>query len=140
MKVRTMNLCETCVACCVLPPIASIGKAAGRPCVKLYDGTSAVGCSIYGQHPGACRQFRCAWLAEGWPADLRPDLCGVMLTHSRSGAGKTITAWELRPGLIRASWDLWREKATTEPIAIIFADAPPILLGRDGTTYPIQQP
>ena len=135
-----MNACGTCTVCCVVLPIASIGKDAGRPCRKLLDGTHGHGCAIHGAHPAPCRSFRCGWLAEGWTEDLRPDVCGVMLTHSKSRAGATITAWEVRPGTIRAAWDLWVEKARAEPIAIYFRDAPPVLLGRDGTTYPISKP
>lgn len=134
-----MNLCGPCAACCVLPPIASIGKAAGVPCEKLLPGPR-YGCASHQHKPAACRSFRCGWLAEGWDEELRPDLCGVMLTHVPSRAGGTLTAWELRPGVIKAAWDLWLDKAKAEPIAIIFRNAPPMLIGRNGNTYPITQP
>ena len=135
-----MNRCGDCHACCVLLPIDSIGKEAGRPCRKLLDGTSGRGCAIYETRPAACRAFRCGWLAEGWSDDLRPDVCGVMMTHSPSRAGSTLTAWEMRPGAIRSAWDLWVDRARVAPIAILFCAEQAVLLGRDGRTYPIERP
>jgi len=136
----TTNRCGHCTACCVILPIPSIGKSAGRPCRKLHDGSNGIGCAVYADRPGPCRSFRCGWLAEGWEPDLRPDICGVMLTHARSRAGATLVAWELRPGTIRAAWDLWVERAKDAPIAIHFIAAPSVLLCRDGHTVPIPGP
>jgi len=132
-----MNPCGTCNACCTVFPIAELGKPSRSPCRHLKDGGHGVGCLIYAARPAPCRSYRCGWLAEGWDLDLRPDLCGVLLTHSPSKAGATLTAIELRPGIIRGAWDLWVEKARSEPIAIYFVAEAPVLLGRDAKTYPI---
>lgn len=135
-----MNACGTCTACCVLLPIVALGKQAGRPCRKLVTAGPEPGCSIYPSRPEACRSFACGWLAEGWDDDLRPDVCGVMLTHQPCPAGFVLTAWELTPGTMRAAWDLWVERAREAPIAVILRAAPAVLLKRDGSTVPIPSP
>lgn len=131
-----MNACGDCHACCVLLPIAVLGKPAGRACRKLAPD----GCAIYTGRPSPCRSFQCGWLAEAWPDDLRPDRCGVMVTHSPCAAGLVVTAWELHPGAIRAAWDLWVDQARQQPLAVIFRAAPPVLIKRDGSTVPIPNP
>lgn len=72
-----MNECGECSACCNWPHIAELKKPAHQLCSHHASGR----CSIYGkpERPAICADFRCAWhLNDGWPAELRPDRCGVM--------------------------------------------------------------
>ena len=135
-----MNPCGDCHACCILLPIAALTKPAGLPCSYLHTDGPNPGCGVYRVRPGCCASFRCWWLAESSDPDLRPDRAGVMLTHSPSEAGLTITVWELRPGVLREAMDLWRKRAEQEPIALHFHGGPSILLGRDGREHRIAQP
>jgi hypothetical protein len=67
------RVCGDCQLCCRLLPIPGepLHKPAGQRCrhQKVRKG-----CTIYGQHPFACKVFACRWLADAETAALpRPD-------------------------------------------------------------------
>lgn len=69
--------CGDCVACCAILAIdePELRKDAGVLCPH----NSGCGCTIYAERPAMCRTWYCVWrrLAP-MPAELRPDLCGLM--------------------------------------------------------------
>jgi len=70
-----MRDCGDCTACCLLTTVRELSKDDGVLCPHC---TTEIGCGIYEDRPLSCREFKCFWLAEGWPTHLRPDKCNVM--------------------------------------------------------------
>lgn len=74
--------CGNCNACCT-------GKLKGvaygnlfdpnRKCVFLVEEK----CSIYKTRPSLCREYQCAWSENLLYEEMRPDLCGVIVTHKK---------------------------------------------------------
>lgn len=59
--------------------VDEIGKPEGQRCQHQC----AKGCRIYNDRPVSCAGYACAWLfAAAWPANLRPDRCGVIVDQS----------------------------------------------------------
>jgi Fe-S-cluster containining protein len=58
-------------------------KDAREPCAHL----GPHGCRRYRRRPAACRDFRCAWLANRWDEHLRPDLLGVLVHYVENQVG-----------------------------------------------------
>ena len=55
-----MRECGDCSLCCkVLKIPEPLNKPAGMWCEHFKDG---VGCSIYGEHPDGCKNYKCGWL------------------------------------------------------------------------------
>ena len=81
--------CGDCQACCEGWLTATILDQ------ELGPGTGcrhrcAQGCGIYASRPdNPCRVFRCGWLRgdANLPADLRPDLSGVIVISDRPWQG-----------------------------------------------------
>lgn len=71
-----MNSCGNCTACCKAMGVVEIDKEPGVWCAHCAVGE---GCRIYADRPPSCAGFQCAWLMEGLPADLRPDISKVVL-------------------------------------------------------------
>ncbi len=53
--------CGDCTLCCKLIGIPELEKPPGTWCLRCTIGK---GCQIYDTRPEACRNFRCAWLAD----------------------------------------------------------------------------
>jgi len=95
--------CSPCTACCTMLPMPAgvLGpgsKPAGTPCRHQTAG----GCRAYGLRPQACRDFRCAWLAdESWPVHWRPDRSGLLCLREEMAEGMTAAAvYEIQPGAL----------------------------------------
>ena len=77
--------CGECTACCqgwAEGEIRGHRMFAGQHCHFLQQGA----CSIYDQRPQSpCRNFVCAWLADGspFPDEYRPDKVGVIIVPMR---------------------------------------------------------
>jgi len=41
--------------------------------------SASPGCAIYANRPDSCRTWFCGYRINEWPADLRPDSCGVVV-------------------------------------------------------------
>jgi hypothetical protein len=87
------NPCGECRACCITLYIAQ-GDGWTRPPKPSHTACEwcdkETGCLVHFNRPGACRKFRCLWLASqdrNWrmDEDLRPDRCGVIMTGPEPG-------------------------------------------------------
>lgn len=80
MSEAKMRECGGCTKCCegwLQADIKGHKMYPGRPCHFLAAGA----CTIYGDRPGTCRNYNCAWKSEDiFPAWMRPDLSGVIIT------------------------------------------------------------
>lgn len=98
MTANAKRSCGPCSACCVALSVDSPAGCPGRgpewiglakptwtACPHLGEG---VGCAVYAARPGACRDFRCAWLDGLADEGDRPDAIGVVVYQQT-----------LRPGL-----------------------------------------
>lgn len=87
----TSRPCGPCQACCIEPEITELDKPAGQRCEHL---SMLQGCSAYGERPPVCWRYQCLWSRPEWdvPADLRPDLCGVLLAPAPGGIDAEIVA------------------------------------------------
>lgn len=95
--------CGSCNACCVLMPVAELGKPHHEACAHL-DGLT--GCMLYAStsRPGQCRSYRCAYLNGATDAlgidgnQGRPDRLGVMFDVGPiDGVDRVVVAWEVYP-------------------------------------------
>mgnify|MGYP001599532128 FL=1 len=68
--------CGDCTACCFTHEIAHFKKPVATHCGQCETGK---GCKIYGQHPDECRGFKCLWLLNAFPENMRPDRLGVVV-------------------------------------------------------------
>jgi uncharacterized protein len=69
--------CGACTLCCRLLGVPELEKPAGEWCAAC---TRGAGCGRYADRPPSCRAFECFWLLdEGFPDELRPDRCGVVI-------------------------------------------------------------
>jgi len=86
----TQRQCFPCTACCEgwLTSI-EIDMSPGKPCQHC----TVKGCAIYESRPkNPCKTYQCAWLREGseLPDELRPDLCGAVVSLNRKWNGWTV--------------------------------------------------
>jgi hypothetical protein len=89
-----MRQCGECVACCVSPEIAELGKPWKVACPKLATEEVAPSqlsgcnnCTIYTTRPEPCVKYSCAWM-EGYGEDGdRPDLCGMLIDRREDVKG-----------------------------------------------------
>jgi uncharacterized protein len=71
------RVCGPCTLCCRFFAVPEIAKPAQEWCAHC----SAAGCGIHADRPQSCRNFECFWLMdEGFPEDLRPDRCGIVVS------------------------------------------------------------
>jgi hypothetical protein len=76
--------CGDCKACCegwLSGKIYNIDMYPGKPCHFVCE----TGCSIYKDRPeDPCKNYGCLWLEDtnvpGW---MKPNKCGVILTHKK---------------------------------------------------------
>jgi hypothetical protein len=78
--------CGSCRACCITPFVADEGDGFTKPSHKPCHNLCNAGCSINASKPAVCGRFECMWLQSQsgnrpMSPELRPDRCGVMLTH-----------------------------------------------------------
>lgn len=70
--------CGECTACCTW----LIGDAFGYPfgcgqtCKFLEDNK----CGVYKARPKTCRDYQCAWTQKLLPEEMRPDICGFLVS------------------------------------------------------------
>jgi len=78
------KVCGGCIRCCELNPVAEIGVRPFAGCPHRRAAPAAhPGCGIYPNRPDSCRSWSCLWLRnEEWPAELRPDHCGVVFDQN----------------------------------------------------------
>ena len=69
--------CGSCTLCCAIFGVPEIAKPIYEPCLQR----TAQGCAIHADRPQSCRNFECFWLMDdSFPEDMRPDLCGVVVS------------------------------------------------------------
>ncbi len=113
--------CGTCSACCTTHGVTELEKPPATPCEKLCE----KGCSIYGQHPQSCQDFKCLWLQgafEGWQ---RPDRLGIVFDCTESNNDViSMVARECRKGAFwePAGREVLNAYATRVPIVMFKVD------------------
>lgn len=75
--------CGECRECCSNLAIDKLLKKEGDPCRFLAKDGS--GCARYQTRPDSCRYFLCVWRFVDWPAEMRPDISGVMAYPLKEG-------------------------------------------------------
>ena len=71
--------CGPCTICCLFFAVSETGKETGQWCKECGD----KGCQIHLARPQSCRNFECFWLLDqNSPEDLRPDLCGIVVSFN----------------------------------------------------------
>ena len=71
--------CGPCTICCQFFAVPEIAKPVSIWCQHCGE----TGCGIHQTRPQSCRNFECFWLMdETFPEDLRPDLCGVVVSFN----------------------------------------------------------
>ncbi len=90
----TARVCGPCTLCCQFFAVPETGKPTGQWC----DHCGATGCAIHRTRPPSCRNFECFWLLdEGFPEDLRPDLCGIVVSFNEDHASVVAHVDPARP-------------------------------------------
>jgi hypothetical protein len=75
-----MRECGECTMCCKELELHTIASSIGELCRYC---TVGVGCQIYEERPGECKQYQCMWTQmENVSEDLRPDRCGVIFDRA----------------------------------------------------------
>lgn len=89
--------CGDCTACCG-PSSLHVPGVFGAWTRCPHSGRKR--CEIYADRPGECRDYQCVWtLASAWPAELRPDRCGVI--------------------------GIFRERESRDHLDVVFCETPP---------------
>ncbi|WP_142850150.1 hypothetical protein [Telmatospirillum sp. J64-1] len=74
-----MRSCGPCTICCHFFRVPETGKPENQWCGHCTDR----GCAIHETRPQSCRNFECFWLMEeNFPEDMRPDLCGIVVSFN----------------------------------------------------------
>lgn len=87
---RRHRKCGPCTLCCTLAGVEALKKPPGERC--RFQGK---GCEIYGNRPGACASFVCAWLIGNFDERYRPDKVGAYVaffTTKEQGAYAVVQA------------------------------------------------
>ncbi len=80
--------CGTCMLCCKVMAIDTLGKPPGVWCSNIKRG---LGCAIYETRPAECRVFYCHWMLEKQlPDEWKPERAKFALVVN---AGGHITAF-----------------------------------------------
>lgn len=115
--------CETCSACCTSLGVPEIHKPADQRCQQVKVGG---GCEIYSRRPGACKSYRCLWLAGYFAESERPDHLGVSLDKTVGfdlnlfpGEGWAYIAREAVPGGFDLAKDFLTKLAETYVVILI---------------------
>jgi len=88
--------CGKCSACCRLPEVPEINKAADTPCQHLC--TKGYGCRIYKNRPRMCADYECCWLMGQGNHSDRPDKSGVLMELRKTQFGTLMVVKSLSPG------------------------------------------
>jgi hypothetical protein len=68
--------CGSCTKCCKVMGIPELKK---RPWDQCSHVAAGIGCKIYSERPGSCRQFICGWLLDPYMGpELKPENCHVV--------------------------------------------------------------
>lgn len=73
-----MRECGDCTLCCKLLGVYELKKPHREYCSHCEINQ---GCKIYETRPQECIDYRCAWLDELIPEELKPNKTGVMITN-----------------------------------------------------------
>jgi hypothetical protein len=96
-----------------------MGKPAGIPCHHRTD----AGCAVHDQRPQSCRNFECFWLLDdSFPDDMRPDLCGVVVSFNEDHDSVVIHVDPDRPDALSDDvGGLWVEALLTtfDPLFVV---------------------
>lgn len=100
---RGVRRCGLCTLCCTTHSIEDpeLNKEAGVPCTHCTVG----GCSMYGAHPKACKEFLCEWMKGCGNENHRPDVIGVVFDFvvvSGGLPGGMLQIWEGVPGALHS--------------------------------------
>ena len=81
------HTCGKCRACCYVFPLP------GKPQHCWCSHSAANGCGCYESRPTLCREYKCGYLIDAFcPPSWRPDLCGIVISRSKSFRGHPVLA------------------------------------------------
>jgi len=102
MGITLNRSCGGCTACCKTHAVFEIKKPTGKWCPHC---DTSRGCSIYPNHPRACKDFKCAWLRGFGEDGNRPDCTKIILDfHVTDALIKILQIWEVNGGTLRGSF------------------------------------
>lgn len=105
------RVCGTCTICCKLLRVPETDKPVGRWCPDCRVGQ---GCGVHPTRPQSCRNFECFWLMdEGFPEELRPDRCGVVIAFNDDSDSVVLHVDPDRPGA-------WMEEPAVDLLPALF--------------------
>jgi hypothetical protein len=92
--------CDGCKACCYTHCVTSWTNNGPTVVTELFrrcrfEGKS--GCQIYGNHPPACKAYRCAWLKDELDCK-RPDELGLVPDFNELEGVRYLSLMEAWPG------------------------------------------
>jgi Fe-S-cluster containining protein len=80
--------CGDCTACCKghLTGVAYGNEFKNhKPCVFLCQSKK---CLIYDSRPSMCINYQCAWTQKLLPEDMKPDMCGLIVSVKKDENGE----------------------------------------------------
>lgn len=114
--------CGPCTICCRFFAVPETGKPTNQWCEHCTD----QGCAVHATRPQSCRNFQCFWLLEPqMPEELRPDLCGVVVSFNEEHTSVVIHVDPDRPDALAeepGSW--WMEPLLNayDPVCLVCGD------------------
>ncbi len=116
------RVCFPCTLCCAFFGVPELAKPAGMPCPHRVE----AGCGIHSDRPQSCRNFECFWLMDdSFPEDLRPDLCGVVVSFNEDHDSVVIHVDPDRPDALSGeAGTQWIEALMTtfDPVFVVCGD------------------
>jgi hypothetical protein len=117
---QAARTCGRCAACCHVPPVPDVAKAACSDCHHLRLGARR--CGVYATRPAVCREYECLWLVDpDFPPHMRPDLSGVIFDlQDTERSGQVLRCMEVRPGVALRDWlDVLVQLSFKLPVSVI---------------------
>lgn len=111
--------CGPCTLCCRFFGVPEMDKPAGIACGHRCE----AGCAVHAARPQSCRNFECFWLMDdSLPEDMRPDLCGVVVSFNEDHDSAVVHVDPDRPdALSEEVGSLWIEALLTafDPLFVV---------------------
>lgn len=86
MTIERPRECGTCAACCTWLGIDALKKYQGQTCKHLSGADPLHKCTVYATRPEACSAYKCFWLNGHFGPNLKPEICGILVTLYENGA------------------------------------------------------
>ena len=131
MSEASSRSCGPCTICCQFFAVPETGKPTGEWCPECTE----TGCAIHLTRPQSCRNFECFWLMDdSFPDDLRPDLCGVVVSFNEDHDSAVVHVDPERPDALVETPGLELMQSLTaafDPVFVVCGDDR-MMIRRDG--------